>query len=218
MSHWISSLTAFETMAPLAVYAVLFTFVYVETGIPVGFFLPGDSVLFAAGLLAAHPGSQLSLPVLAVGVFVAAVAGDGTGYALGHRMGRPWLLRRAGRASAQVHRAERLYARYGWGAVVISRFIPWVRTFVPVVAGIGVMPYRRFVSANLVGAGVWGVMLVVLGYFAYALPGVKWAAYAIALVAIAWCVVVPLRDRRRDRRAAAAGGAPGHSSEATSNA
>jgi membrane-associated protein len=167
----------------------------------VGFLLPGDSVLFAAGLLAAEPGSDLSLPVLAVGAFTCAVAGDAVGYWSGRRFGRPWLLRRAGRAARHVERAEAFYERYGWWAVVVARFIPWVRTFTPIVAGVARMPYPRFLSANLVGAGVWGAGLIVLGYVAHDLPWVKGAAYAVAGTAILLSLVVPLVGvvRRRYR-------------------
>jgi hypothetical protein len=87
-------------------------------------------------LLAAEPGSELSLPVLMGGVFVAAVAGDSVGYASGRRYGRPWVLRRAGKAAAHVERAEVFYERYGWFALVAARFIPWVRTLTPIVAGV----------------------------------------------------------------------------------
>ena len=103
-----------------------------ESGVLVGFLLPGDSILFTAGLLAAEPVSTLSLPVLALGAFVCAAAGNGVGYWTGHRFGRPWLLHRAGRAAGHVERAERFYVRYGWLAVVVARFVPWARTFTPV--------------------------------------------------------------------------------------
>jgi membrane-associated protein len=200
MSEWLSGLTDIENLSAGAVYVVLFTLVFVESGLLVGFFLPGDSVLFTAGLLAAEPGSGLSLPVLAVGVFVAAVAGDAVGYWSGRRLGRPWLLRRAGRAARHVERAERFYERYGWWAVVIARFIPWVRTFTPIVAGIGRMSYPRFLSANLVGAACWGSGLVVLGYVGHSVPAVKWAAYVVAGLAILTSVVVPVVGWARHRR------------------
>ena len=183
-------------------YAVVLGVVFVESGLLVGFFLPGDSVLFTAGLLAAEPGSDLRVEVLAGGVFAAAVAGDAVGYWTGRRFGRPWLLRRAGRAAGHVAGAERFYDRYGWWAVVIARFVPWVRTFTPVVAGVARMPYRRFLSANLAGAGVWGSGLILLGYLGHSVPWVKWTAYAVAGAAVATSLVVPLVGllrRRRDR-------------------
>jgi membrane-associated protein len=164
----------------------------VESGLLVGFLLPGDSILFTAGLLAAEPASTLSLPVLAIGTFMCAAAGNAVGYWTGGRFGRPWLLRRAGRAAGHVERAEQFYLRYGWFAVVVARFIPWARTFVPVAAGVAGMPLARFASATLVGAAVWGSGLIVLGYFAHEVPWLRTLAYAVAAVAIAGSVLVPL--------------------------
>jgi membrane-associated protein len=188
-----------------AVYAVLFTIVFVESGLLVGFMLPGDSILFAAGLLAAQPGSTLSLPLLAAGVFVCATAGNAVGWETGRRFGRPWLLRRAGRAAKHVERAEQFYRRYGWLAVVIARFVPWARTFVPVAAGVAGMPASRFASATLAGAAIWGAGLVVLGYWAYEVPWLRTTAVAVAAVAVAASVLVPLAGwllrRARARRA-----------------
>jgi membrane-associated protein len=205
VSDWISGLTDLASLGTGAVYLTLFTLVFVESGLLVGFLLPGDSVLFAAGLLAASSRGDLSVPVLAGGCFVAAVAGDAVGYWSGRRFGRPWLVRRAGRAARQVEQAERFFARYGWGAVVIARFVPWIRTFTPIVAGVGRMPYPSFLSANLVGAGAWGAGLIVLGYYAHSVPWLRHAAYAVAGVAIAASVLVPLVGWLR-RRATAPGG------------
>jgi membrane-associated protein len=207
MSQWLNQLTDLGQLTTTAVYVVVIGLVFVESGLLVGFFLPGDSVLFTAGLLAAEPGSGLRVELLSAAVFVAAVAGDAVGYWTGRRFGRPWLLRRAGRAARHVESAERFYARYGWWAVVVARFIPWVRTFTPIVAGVARMPYPRFLSANLVGAGVWGSGLVLLGYAGHSMPWVRWTAYAVAGVAILISVVAPivgwLRTRRRRRLSAA---------------
>jgi membrane-associated protein len=187
-----------------AVYATLFGFVFVESGLVVGFLLPGDSILFAAGLLAAEPGSSLSLPVLAVGAFICAATGNVVGYWTGGRFGRPWLLARAGRAVRHVERAERFYERYGWLAVVAARFIPWARTFTPVAAGVAGMSRPAFLSATLAGAAVWGAGLVVLGYLAHDVPWLARLALAIAAIAVAASVLVPLAGwasrRIRNRR------------------
>ncbi len=171
---------------------MLFTIIFVESGVLVGFLLPGDSILFTAGLLAAEPVSTLSLPVLALGAFVCAAAGNGVGYWTGHRFGRPWLLHRAGRAAGHVERAERFYLRYGWLAVVVARFVPWARTFVPVAAGVARMSLGRFISATLAGAAVWGAGLVVLGYLAHEVPWLRNVAYGVAVVAVAGSVLVPV--------------------------
>ncbi|MCD5354179.1 DedA family protein [Kineosporia mesophila] len=184
-------------MTTTTVYLVVFALVFVESGLLVGFFLPGDSVLFAAGLLAAEPASDLNLGLLAGGTAVAAVAGDAVGYWTGRRFGRPWLLRRAGRNADRVHRAEAFYERWGPLAIIIARFIPWVRTFTPIIAGIGRMPYPKFLLANVLGALIWGSGMILLGYAAHNVPWVKWAAYVVAAVAITATVVTLVVDRRR---------------------
>jgi membrane-associated protein len=172
-----------DSLTAASVYAVVLTLVFVESGLLVGFFLPGDTVLFAAGLLSARSGSGVSLPVLAAGVFVAAVAGDSVGYAFGSRLGRPWLDARVqrGRLDARhLARAETFYTRFGWFAVVAARWVPWVRTCTPVLAGTARMPYARFLSANVVGALTWGVALVVLGHLSGANGALRTTSYVVA--------------------------------------
>jgi membrane-associated protein len=180
------------TLTATAVYLVVFGFVFVESGLLVGFFLPGDTLLFAAGLVAAAPESGVSIVVLTVGAFLAAVAGDQVGYAFGRRAGRPYLARRKGRIvnADHVEKAERFYTRYGWFAIVTARWIPWVRTFTPVVAGVGAMAYPRFLSANVVGAGAWAVGLPLLGYASAGLPWLKHSAIAVGVTFAALSVVV----------------------------
>lgn len=190
-------LTALSTSG---VYAALFALVFVESGLLVGFALPGDTVLFAAGLLAAREGSGLSLPVLAVGTAVAAVAGDSVGYWTGRRFGRPVIKRRAGRASRHLPRAERFYARWGVWAVVAARFIPWVRTLTPIMAGAARMPYRRFLAANVVGALAWGPGLLALGFVAHSISWLRYGAYAVAAAAVLTSVVLPVVARVRARQ------------------
>jgi membrane-associated protein len=199
VSEWLTHLTDLASLPAGAVYVVVFSLVFIECGVPVGFLLPGDSVLFAAGLLAAEPDSGVSVQILAAGVFVAAVAGNATGYWTGRRFGRPWLIRRSGRSAARLARAERFYQRYGWSAVVVERFIPWVRTFTPILAGIAEMSPQRFVSANVVGAAVWGSGLVLLGYVAHSQPQVRLLAYVIAGTAIVLSVAIPTVGALRRR-------------------
>jgi membrane-associated protein len=182
------------------VYLVVIGFVFVESGILLGFFLPGDSILFAAGLLAARPDSDVSVHVLVVGVTAAAVLGDAVGYLTGRRLGRPWLERRP-RMRGHVARAEAFYDRHGALAVVAARWFPWIRTATPVVAGIARMPYRRFLVANVVGALSWGAGLVLLGYFAYEVPWLRRAAIGVAAASILAAIVVGVVRRMRRRRA-----------------
>jgi membrane-associated protein len=199
VSEWWADLTDLTSMTSVSVYLVVFILVFVESGLLVGFFLPGDSVLFAAGLLSAEPDSGLSLPLMAGGVAVAAVAGDAVGYWTGRRFGRPWLLAKAGKAARQVDRAEAFYQRWGALAVIVARFIPWIRTFTPIVAGVVQMPYRKFLAANVTGALIWGSGLVLLGRLAHGHPAIKWAAYAVAGVAILGSVLAPLISWARSR-------------------
>ena len=191
------------SLTAAAVYGVVLGFVFVESGLLVGFFLPGDTILFGAGLVSAEPGSGVDLWLLVVGAFVAAVAGDSVGYATGSRLGRVWLERRvaAGRFDVRhLHRAEAFYDRFGWWAVVAARWIPWVRTFTPILAGTGRMGYPRFLSANVVGALAWAVGLPVLGHLAASDPRVRITAYAVAALFVGASIVAAAVGYVRRRR------------------
>jgi membrane-associated protein len=183
-----------------AIYLIVFGLVFVESGLIVGFLLPGDTVLFTAGLLAADASYRVSVPLLAVGVAAFAVLGDVVGYASGQRLGRPWLERRGGRLGHSLERAEAFYARWGWTAVVLARFVPWLRTFTPILAGATRMRYAVFLSANVVGALAWGSGLVLLGYAAHGTPWLRHAAYVVAGVAVAGSVVGTVVLHRQARR------------------
>jgi membrane-associated protein len=197
------------SLGALAVYAVVWGFLFAECGLLLGFLLPGDTILFGAGLLAASPTSDVNLVVLVIGAFVAAVAGNEVGYLTGRRYGRTWLeSRESGRALTQLRRTEAFYERYGWFSVVVARWIPWVRTFTPVVAGTAAMRRASFTSANVVGALTWAVALPIVGYVAYQLPVVRTIAFTIAgvfitisLVGLAVLLVRDVLRRRRDRSA-----------------
>ena len=142
----------------------LFTIVFAESGLLIGFFLPGDSLLFTAGLLASQ--GVLTFPVVVVGCFVAAVAGDQVGYAFGNRVGPALFRRPDSRVFKQeyVEKARQYFDRYGAKTVVLARFVPVVRTFAPILAGVGSMRYRVFVTYNVVGALLWAVGVTTLGY------------------------------------------------------
>lgn len=192
-----------DALTAAAVYAVVLGFVFVESGLLVGFLLPGDTILFGAGLVSGHDGSGVSIGLLATGAFVAAVSGDSVGYAFGSRLGRGWLDRRvaAGHLDQRhLDRAEAFYRRWGWWAVVVARWIPWVRTFTPVLAGTSRMPYPRFLSANVVGALCWAVGLTVLGNLAASEPRLRHASYAVAAVAVGGSLVAGVVGWVRRRR------------------
>jgi membrane-associated protein len=190
-------------LTAMLVYLVVFGFVFVESGLLIGLLLPGDSLLFAAGLVSAADGSGVSLTVLVIGVLVAAVAGDSAGYAFGARLGRPWLDRRAagGRLDVRhLRRAESFYERFGWFAVVAARWVPWVRTVTPVLAGAARMPYRRFLPANVVGAVIWGPGLLVVGHLAATNPTLRHTSYVVAGAFIAFSLTIAVFGVVRRRR------------------
>lgn len=183
-------------------YLAVWGLVFAGTGLFVGAFIPfitGDSLLFGAGLVAAASDS-LNVWVLAIGVGIAAFVGDQLGFVLGMRLGRPYLDRKSGlRMQKIIGRVDRFYQQYGWWSVVIARFIPWARVFVPWVAGIGRMNYYAFLSANALGALSWGVGMVLVGYYAAHLPLVKNLAYVIAAIMIGLSILFGIRTWHADR-------------------
>jgi membrane-associated protein len=148
-------------------YALLFLIIFAETGLVVTPFLPGDSLLFAVGAVAAHPDSPLQLGLIALLLVVAAVLGDAVNYAIGTFVGPSvfsredsWLLNKK-----HLLRAHQFYEDYGGITIVLARFIPIVRTFAPFVAGIGKMTYRRFALYNITGGTVWILLFLLAGWF-----------------------------------------------------
>ena len=188
-------------------YLIVWGLVFAGTAFFLGVFIPfitGDSLLFASGLIAAAA-SGVNIWVLAIGTGIAAFLGDQVGFLLGRRFGRPYLDKRGGpRMTKVLAKTEHFYVTYGWWSVVIARFMPWGRVFIPVIAGVGRMDYYKFLIANLVGALAWGVGLTVVGYFAASIPGVKAAAYVIAGVFITLAIIAGIRAWRADKRASSA--------------
>jgi membrane-associated protein len=134
-------------------------------------------------------------------VGIAAFLGDQVGFVLGRHYGRPYLDKREGpRLQAAIARSERFYANFGWWAVVVARYMPWMRVFVPAVAGVARMNYYRFLYANLVGAITWGVGLTLAGYYSSTIPAVKSASYGIAAFFITASIIVGLRSWWRNRQ------------------
>lgn len=146
-------------------YAGLFTIVLAESGLFFGFFFPGDSLLFTAGLLASQ--KILYLPLLLAIIPVAAIVGDSIGYAFGKWIGPKLFTHENSLFFNRKHiaRAEKFYEKYGPRAIIFARFIPVVRTFVPIVAGVGRMHYPTFLIYNIIGGLLWGVGVTLLGYF-----------------------------------------------------
>ena len=187
-------------MAPFLLYIFMGVIIFLETGVLVAFFIPGDSLLFFAGLVAAST-ENVNILLLVTIIFFAAFMGDQVGFALGRTVGRSYLekSKRPGFLK-MVTRAERFYERYGWWAVVFARFYPWIRTFVPPIAGISKMNYYRFLSANALGAFVWGVGMTMLGYYAVQFPWIDENSKLIALFFITLSLVSGFVNYLRLRR------------------
>lgn len=145
--------------------AGIFVIVFAESGLLVGFFLPGDSLLFTAGFLASQGSPNIFL--LALVSFVGAVLGDSVGYSFGNRVGRKLFERENSRFFRKDYllKAESFYEKHGGKAIILARFTPFIRTFVPVVAGAARMNYQKFVTYNIIGGFLWGVGVSVAGYF-----------------------------------------------------
>ncbi len=145
-------------------YLGIFAIIFSETGMPFGFIFPGDSLLFVAGLLASQ--GVFSIVPLLLLTTSAAILGDSVGYALGAYVGPKLFTREKGFFFSQsmVRKTEAFYARYGVRAIILSRFVPTVRTFIPMFAGVGRMHYRTFLTYNIVGGLLWGTGVTYLGY------------------------------------------------------
>jgi membrane-associated protein len=188
------------SLAPFVFYFVVAAIVFVETGLLFGFFLPGDSILFSAGLVAAAHG-DINIVILVVLIFMAAFFGDQIGFVIGRVVGRPYLDKKdSPRMKRMIKNAEDFYEKTGWWAVVAARFFPWIRTFVPPIAGAAKMNYYKFLSANALGALLWGVGVTLAGFYAATLPWVKSSSYAIATFFITASLISALVNYRRRPR------------------
>ena len=189
-----------SNLAPYLIYLIVGAIVFFETGVLFAFFLPGDSILFSAGLVAAAHG-EVNIVILVSVIFIAAFLGDQVGFVIGRLVGRPYLDKHdSPRMQKMIARSERFYEQTGWWAVVAARFFPWIRTFVPPIAGASKMNYYKFLSANILGAWLWGVGITLAGYYAASLPWVKAWSYAIAAFFITASLVSALVNYLRHRR------------------
>lgn len=174
-------------------YGILFLIIFAETGLVIMPLLPGDSLLFAAGALAALPAPGLNVHLMAFLLFVAAVLGDSLNYWIGNKIGPAvfhredsvWLRKK------HLERAHAFFEKYGGRAIILARFVPIVRTFVPFVAGVGAMTYRRFFAFNVIGGFVWIYSFTYLGYFFGNLPFVK-KNFGLVIIAIIVVSVLPV--------------------------
>jgi membrane-associated protein len=190
-------------------YVLLFAIVFVETGLVILPFLPGDSLLFTLGALTATEGSPVGFVLSGVLLTAAAILGDATNYAIGKRLGPKVFTSTTSRLlnREHLHRAHAFYEKYGPKTIVIARFVPIIRTFAPFVAGIGTMSYPRFATYNVVGALVWVWSVMAAGRLFGDIPIVK-ENFSVVVLAIIVISVIPIgvewfRARRASARAAA---------------
>lgn len=189
----------------------LFLIIFAESGLLVGFFLPGDSLLFTAGLLSSQD-KLPALPILLAGCFAAAVVGDQVGYLFGRRVGPSLFNRPDSRVFKQeyVEKSQAYFAAHGSKTIVLARFVPVVRTFAPILAGVGRMHYRTFVLYNVLGGFLWAVGVTTLGYvLGETIPSIdKYLLPAIAVIIGISLVPVLLEVRKARRESAAAMATP----------
>ena len=169
--HVDQHLAEFVVNYGLWIYAILFLIVFVETGVVVMPFLPGDSLLFAAGALAAI--GQMNPFVLGFVIFIAAALGDTSNYHIGKYFGRGLIQKHNIINMNYLHQTEKYFEKHGGKTVIFARFVPIVRTFTPFVSGMGAMPFSRFISFSMIGSICWIVSFITLGYFFGQLPVVK---------------------------------------------
>ncbi|TML16336.1 MAG: DedA family protein [Actinobacteria bacterium] len=198
--NWLSPKDLIETFGTIGLILVVF----VESGlIPAP--LPGDSILFLAGAFCATSKAgdpHLNLAVVVVGSFVAAIAGAQLGYALGHRYGTRLFKPDARLFKTEyLERAQEFFDKRGPRAVVLARFIPFVRTIVPMLAGAGRMPVRKYTAANVIGAAIWAVGVSLLGFWLGSSINIDRYLYPIVAVIIVLSLIPPFLEYRRHKRA-----------------
>ncbi len=185
-------LSFLNSLGPLGIL-VACAMIFAETGLLVGFFLPGDSLLFLVGLNLAGIWHDVPIWVACLAISLAGLAGDQTGYWLGRRIGPAIFTRPNSKFFSQknVERAHEFFERYGSKAVTLAHFVPIMRTFVPVAAGVGVMSWRKFTTYNVIGVIGWGTGVTLLGYF---LGGIQFVSDHVTYVTLAFIVLsfIPL--------------------------
>jgi membrane-associated protein len=174
------------------VYGILFVIIFCETGLVVTPFLPGDSLLFAVGALAADPQRGLNVWIAGGLMFVAAVLGDTVNYSIGKFAGE-WLVRRFPRIIKPKHLelTNEFFEKYGGKTIILARFVPIVRTFAPFVAGSGAMDYKRFMMFNVVGGFLWVALILPAGWFFGNIPIVK-RNFELVVIGIIFVSVLPM--------------------------
>jgi membrane-associated protein len=190
-------------------YVALFAIIFSETGLMVGFFLPGDSLLVTAGLFAATTG-KLDIFILIPLLIVAAASGNSTGYAIGRKAGPPLFNRPQSKFFRRDHllKTKAFYEKYGGLTLILAQFMPFARTFAAVVAGVAEMPYRRFAMFNITGAILWITSMLCIGYFlGRSIPGIErhieYVIVAVVFISILPMLIKYAQHKLKQRRVAA---------------
>jgi membrane-associated protein len=190
-----------ESFGPWATIGLILI-IFAETGLLIGFFLPGDSLLFTAGVLASD--GNLNILVILIGVFLAAVIGDQVGYTIGKRAGPALFKREDSRFFKQryVERTKEFFEQHGPKTIVLARFVPVVRTFAPVLAGVGEMSRRTFTTYNVIGGFIWAIGVTLAGYLLGSVIGDDIDKYLLPIIGviIVLSILPPLIEIRRERK------------------
>jgi membrane-associated protein len=198
LGEWLRWLTDVEALIRWGGLTGIVTIVFIETGLFIGFFLPGDSLLVTAGIMAAA--GYLDLRWLIPLTILAAIIGDQVNYAIGYRAGVA-LMSRYERFRPHLERAHAFYEKHGAKTIVLARFVPIVRTFAPAVAGAARMNYRTFVTYNIVGGIVWVLSTTLTGYFlGRAIPHIDRYLHLVIAIVVFLSILPILREWRREQR------------------
>jgi membrane-associated protein len=202
--HIFHQLTDVETLVRIGGLTAMTIIVFAETGLLIGFFLPGDSMLVTAGVFAGA--GHLNLFHLNVVLIAAAILGDTVGYWFGRKTG-PALFRRPKSLffnPEHLRRAHNFYEKHGGKTIVLARFMPFIRTFAPIVAGMGQMEYRRFLAFNVFGGALWVLSMTLTGYFLGQIPGVREHIETVILVVVFLSIlpgiIAAVKEWRKTRR------------------
>ncbi len=189
-------------------YLVLFLIIFAETGLFVGFFLPGDSLLITAGIFAGA--GKLDIILLASVLIVAAIVGDSTGYWFGEKIGKPLFSKDHSKLFKRKHllKAKDFYERHGGKTIIIARFVPVIRTFAPIVAGATDMNYRKFLHYNIIGGILWVLSMTLIGYYlGSVVPNIESnigpLVIIVVIISLIPAIVGYIREKRRDKHKAA---------------